>query len=657
MPTDGKRRISRPHRVCRTAAPPGSPEDVRIRVDITRYLPAPRLPGVWSALSRETQFVRSKYRQLYELPVAEHSDGTRSFHDGWLYRCHGLNILFLRGDPVEMAFQHGRLLADEIPHGALHGSAKLIKNAVANSFGSGGRVQRWALEQAQEFLSRRIVTSTRRALARSAPDASTLFELVAIADASGTYAGQVVRALFNPEILLFLAGVGRSGFPLTVPVVPPTCCTSFAAWGGSTKGGDLLIGRNLDYPLNGFYDAFPTVVYSEPTTGLAHMSFTSSGAHNDGVTSYNEAGLFLASHVVPSSNGSLSGVPALVTADLATSNASSLSAAADLFRRLPSAAGWSYLAVDCQQREIGSLECSRRQFAMRPASGETHVQTNRFLVPQMHDCNLFLNASVDEDSDARAARVQQRLQAAQGTLDAAGALSILADQVDPHTDGVRGLGNTVALHTTLSSLVVDPARQRVLVSSGAAPSSHGDFVELPLAGTFDRRDFSSLVKHVHGPSRFRQSHPQLAEALQIFIRAKMAYEYHNDAERAYELLREVVQADDSNPAYFFQLGVFALKNERYAEAITAFGDTLQCQEPTKQLRRLAHYYRGRTHAHLSQPKPALADLKAVLDEPATDAKLRTAARRAAWRVKWFGRLQLRKRSLRIMMQQSDMLDY
>jgi hypothetical protein len=47
----------------------------------------------------------------------------------------------------------------------------------------------------------------------------------------------------------------------------------------------------------------------------------------------------------------------------------------------------------------------------------------------------------------------------------------------------------------------------------------------------------------------------------------------------------------------------------------------------------------------------------VLDDPSTDAKLRVAARRAVSRIKWFGRLQLRKRSLRIMMQQSDMLDY
>ena len=78
-------------------------------------------------------YVRDKYRALYELPVVEYGNGSRSFHDGWLYRCHGLNVLFLRGDVVEMAFQHGRLLADQIPQGTVPQSAKLVRNAIAST--------------------------------------------------------------------------------------------------------------------------------------------------------------------------------------------------------------------------------------------------------------------------------------------------------------------------------------------------------------------------------------------------------------------------------------------------------------------------------------------------------------------------------------------
>ena len=92
----------------------------------------------WYPLRQETRLVRDKYRHLYELPVVEHPDGSQSFHEGRLYNYHGLNVLFLRGDCVEMAFQHGRLLADQISQGAMLGWTRLIDNALANAWGSPG---------------------------------------------------------------------------------------------------------------------------------------------------------------------------------------------------------------------------------------------------------------------------------------------------------------------------------------------------------------------------------------------------------------------------------------------------------------------------------------------------------------------------------------
>ena len=94
--------------------------------------------------------------------------GSRSFHDGWLYRCHGLNVLFLRGDAIEMAFQHGRLLADQIPQGAVQGLLKLIDNVVANTLDR-RRCGRWARAEARDIrcipLDERGVTSAHDCLA------------------------------------------------------------------------------------------------------------------------------------------------------------------------------------------------------------------------------------------------------------------------------------------------------------------------------------------------------------------------------------------------------------------------------------------------------------------------------------------------------------
>lgn len=624
---------------------------LRLRVDRPVATPSlPNLPDLWPALADETQFVRSQYRNLYESPVIENADGSRSFHDARLYRCHGLNVLFLRGDCVEMAFQHGRLLADEIPSGTLDGAARLIENTLANTWGSPGKVRQWLFEKAQQYATRRTLDFARGRIRKALPQATMFAGLAALSDAAGIPPERLLRALFNPEILLVLARLGG--------VACPTCCSSFAAWGSYTSDGNLLIGRNMDYPLNGYYDSFPTVIYYEPTdSGLRHMSFVSAGVHSAGITSYNEAGLFLASHVVPSRDVSLRGVPMFLTADLAASRGTSFDSAARLFRELPCQGGWSYLMASTKEQRVGSLEKTPRHFAQRPSQGECHVQTNRFQTPELSSQHFSLNASVDEDSDARAWRIRQRLETARGRLDAAEFLSILSDQVDPILNQPRGLGNTIGMHATLTSVVLDPARGRALVSSGRGPACHGDFVELPLVGTFDRQDFPLLTCPVTRNTGFPSAHPEKYRAQQIFIRAKMAYEYDNDAVRAYELLQEVVQWDSSNPAYYFQLAIFALKNKDYSEALEDLDDVLHSTHVTEQLRRLAYYYRGRTYAHLGKRREALADLAAVQSDALADARPRAAARRAAWTTKLFGRCRLRERSLKIMMQQSDMLQY
>jgi hypothetical protein len=275
----------------------------------------------------------------------------------------------------------------------------------------------------------------------------------------------------------------------------------------------------------------------------------------------------------------------------------------------------------------------------------------------MRRFNLFLNRSVDEDSLARARRMSERLQQAAGQLDAEGAVSILGDQIDPQVGQVRGVGNTVGCHTTLGSVVLDPARERVLVSTGRAPACHSEFVELPLVGTFARGAGPALPSVTLGTSTFAGDHAEKMTAVQLFIEAKVAYEMRNDHARAYELMKQVIWHDASNPAYFFQLGIFALKNGQYDEALTALDGVFHTPYVTAQLRRLAHYYLGRTFAHLKQKTEALAHFQAVLDDAETDAKLRTAARRAARTTRLLGRCMLRKRSLVPMMQQSDMLGY
>jgi tetratricopeptide (TPR) repeat protein len=654
------------------AAVPASSLPLAPAAEVTPPAGLPPLQNIGEfppAFRHRVRHVRSQYKELYDLPVVEHEGGRRTFHQGTLYRHHGLYVLFLKGDWSEMAFQHGRLLASEILAGCVQPSATQVERAIANAYGKYGPLQRLIVEGIHRFLTNTMLNCALTSGQQHLGEEETFDETIALADATGLPAMTLIRALFGPEVLLLLANIDSDARRVKVPVrtelATPISCSSFAAWGSTTRDGNLLIGRNMDYPLNNYYDQFPTVIYYEPTDGTQrHMGFASAGIHNSGLNGYNESGLFVATHSIPSTEVSASGVPVFTTAQHAIRHAHTFDEAVSIFRLAPPAAGWGYILVSAKEGRVGTLECTNKRIVVRESEGEFHVQTNHYLSPELREKNLLINTSVAEDNDGRYIRIKERLEEAKSRVDAAEAISILSDQIDPYVNEPRALGSTVGVHSTMTSLVIEPAKGTVLMATGRAPVCHGPYVELPLVGSgvdsrtaFEQPASKNTPPRVLENKSFREEHPEQAKALQLFIEAKAAYEYDNNFVRAYGLLRDVVKVDDTNPAYFFQLGIFALKCRDYEPAITAFDGVFTRPYVTPQLRRLAHYYRGRALAHLSRREAALSDFAQVEADPATDSKLRSANLWASRTVTLFGSQTLRQKSLNIMMQQSDMLHY
>ncbi len=190
--------------------------------------------------------VRSQYAHLYDLPVIEHADGSRSFHNARLIRHHGINLLFVKGDFVEMSFQHGRLLSDEIPYGAPPQSAKMVENAVANALGASDRINKFVARLIHRWFTRTIVASAIDSTRRALGHVPALQEAVSMSDATRVPVSVLVRALFNPETMMLLARMGNNSYgqtvnPLAGFAAPVSCCSTFAAWGEATEKNDLLI--------------------------------------------------------------------------------------------------------------------------------------------------------------------------------------------------------------------------------------------------------------------------------------------------------------------------------------------------------------------------------------------------------------------------------
>ena len=560
--------------------------------------------------------LRRRYHDLYAAETTEDASGGRRFHRARLWRCQGINIVSLHGDRFEMAFQHGRLLSDAIAHGTLDRASRIAPAAITNSTGDGllGKIACW---YAATCISAPML---RASLARSddAPH-EALAEAFGLSEGSGVAIQTIIDAALGAETAQTLLGKAEH---LAVGAAPNQC-TSFAAWGTATADGEMIIGRNTDYPLNGYFDAHPTVLYYTPTDApRRYMTVTAAGFHNAGVCGMNDAGIYLAVHTVPTRSVSETGNPVFMLGQRVLREAATLAEARSMLTESPPAAGWNYHLVSVHEQQAATIELCHAEQAIRPGQGTWHVTTNHWSCPPMQKHHLFVNDTVSTDTRLRMERVSQMISAAGGKLNAQLAAAILADKHDTDTGRQRVWPNTVATSHTVSSSVWHPAAGEVWVANGPAPTSRGTFISLPSVAAFDPDTFEpadrASITSIQGCGS-----SVMAEAERQVIAGRKAYEYSNDAAVACNHMAEAARLTD-DPALHLSHGLFAIRAGSYVAAAKAMDATLDCGWDD-QRRAVATYLRSRLAAHAGRNDKALADLQRLLADPGLSTRLKHAA--------------------------------
>lgn len=600
-----------------------------------------------STLSTNLTFLRElrrKYRYLYAEKVRNLPDGSTAFHRGRLFRRQGLSVLHLKGDSFEMAYQHGKLLEEEVRTGVLHQLSCSIPHLLHNSVSRSPLLNRIVIG---------LVDYMGQNLKQHIPW-DYLAESFALSEGSGLALHHVSNALLAMEAMYILAkyAVRSKGFDITPMAFAG--CSSFAAWKDFSRDGELVIGRNLDYPLNGYFDRYPTVTYYEPTDhGQRYVALGTAGLHTPSLTAMNESGIYIAGHLVPTEETSFQGTPMYFVAADVIKQARTFDEAVDRFRQHRTTVGWAYVLCSTREKRVASVEMTNARVAVRESTDGLHVQSNHFSL--IESSNLYVNRSIADDTEGRYCRMRDRVRGV-GKVDAREAAAIMGDCFDPVAGRERGLGATVAVHITVGSAVFRPSEGKMYVANGTAPTSQNDFVELPLLERFDPDTFAkekfTVIPATHDAAMTREQR----EAVQAYIEAKMAYEYDSDVDRAFDIMKRVVATDPQNAAYRFILASFAMKQEKLDEAVTYLSDVV-AMDHTPQLRNLAYYYRGRIHASRGDRARASVDFSEVIGSPDTDDKLRRAAKKADAIVRIFGKYAFRTDNLPIMMQFADMLTY
>lgn len=600
--------------------------------------------------------IKNQYRALYDLPVESHADGSKSFHQARLFHREGLRILFLKGDEFEMGFQHGRLLQKEIPDGALPQTAKLLENAVRNALPPESLISEPAISLFYRRYSDRILEHAIQE--RGKDGKNLLLEAYGLSEGAQIKLDTVIYGVLGPESLQVALGEtlkGKKGVS-TAGVV--SSCTDFVVKPELTKEKGMIIGRNTDYPLNGFFDKYPTVIYYEPTDGTQrYLSVTSAGLHNAGVIALNESGLFIGVHTIPTTEVSSKGNPVFLVGQEVMRKAKSFDEAVQIFKKHKPAAGWTYTLASVFENRVAGIEITNRSIGVREEVFGFHTQSNHFLSDTLKNSNLEINATITEDSEARLFRAQELIEKNSTVFTSQDAVNILSDKWDPIHQEVRGLVNVIAVNTTLSSAVFDFSQSKLFVANGLGPVSLNTYVELPLLNSFSFPAIKDTQYETLKNDRFKSEFPHFFQAEQKYIEAKHFYEMENNPRKAVEKLRESMELDSQNPAYFFMAGILSLKAGMNKEAVLYLEETTQKNYLHYQL--VGRYYLARLEASQGNKISALDKYQQVLDEadPWKERTLIQAVKQQVSKLKRARKVRFNPQTLSPFMPEADMLSY
>jgi len=600
--------------------------------------------------------VAKKYAHLADQSLTINQDGSKELGDARLFMRDGIRVLYLKGDRFEMAFQHGRLVQDVFAMGAMPKIAFMIESAARNSFPKIPGIVDTVIEGIYRTYSKSIINYSAKKTGVSIDN--YLIEAHGLAAGSGYPLDKIIYAFLAPEILQIILGQQMRGHK-NLPAPPAVNeCTDFAVPPERTESGGYVIGRNTDYSLNGYFDRYPTVIYYHPTDGAQpHMTLTSAGVHSAGVVGFNASGLFLGVHTIPTWDTSSKGHPAFDVGQHVLRTAKSFDEALEIFKSMLPGAGWAYTLVSTQENRTATIELSNSKLSVRETTGENHIQTNHFLSKSMLSRNLDINATINEDTRARFTRSETLLGSSYGSFDVRKAVAILADKTDPHSNQVKGIGNVIATHFTVTSAVFDTGTGSLYFANGLAPTSLTEFIQFPLINNFNPNTFQDNSYDTITHDHYHRDYPSESLAEKMYIAAKNAYEIDLDAKKSRSLLNHVVLIDRKNPAYLFMLGLMEIKTGNPAQA----KKTLEkCANLTEGHYNLAsRYFVAKIDAANAQTDIAKHIFETLLAEadPKIEAPLIRAIKANLKTLKRTNSLRFNPDTLSIFMPEGDVLAY
>lgn len=520
-----------------------------------------------------------------------------------------LLVVHLRGSQAEMGAQHGQIL---LKHGGWQRAIAYYPHMVEQMLrGSSLR----PADRAMPAIAKPLLQSLAKRLYKDRP-AELHERSLAFLQALGVEESHVVHVL---AMDMFQNAVGLAGRHLLGPFGDPwirrgvPACSTLMAWGAATSDGQLLHGRNFDFPGVGVWDMAPELVFCSPTGGMNYGFATCRGADVAAISAFNEAGLAITPHTRLHKDVAFAGAAIADLCHDIARRAETIADAEKIARERQVASTWGLAVSSARDGKAAVIEAHAKNVAVTWAEPGSPWKTctNHYLAADLRHRELAPAPGWTWHTHSRKKRLEQAAtQAVAGAkLTPAELFAWLGDRRDADTPEVeRAAGGVVAQSTGVHSVVLEPQARRIHVSAGRCPTGRGTIQTVswdwsqPVGGQVAP---TSATPAPVSPSAYDAGGPR-HQAYRHYLRAAQLEAQGGLPGQVDAELEAACQSAPDDPTFLLLGGAVALRRKDLAEAYRRF-DRGAALEVSPFAKGRLHLWAMRAARHLPNRDPAYRD--------------------------------------------------
>lgn len=436
-------------------------------------------------------------------------DGKVSFDQAVLYSQEHMNIIHLRGNSYQIGYQHGKLLAEEIKEGPAVIYADLIDKGVNKH-----SLKSWLLSKYLDFT---IYSKIERAqpvefldeIKGIADGANIPYEFILKANLFHEAGINIITQLLKEEI----RGFNNKG-------LAPSACSTFVARGKATRYGNIIIGRNTDFPGVEGWPKNQTIFFIEPANGFKHVRIGTAGILM-WAPGMNEKGIVINGHFMMYDDIHPDGYSAAALSSKILSEADSIEKAIDIVRSNPCGGSCAFVVADGKTGDAVVLEISSNNVEIRRLESDHLVVTNIAISDKMKRYDFLEKYSINEGARGRYKRLKQLIDNNFGRIDLKMAAQFMGDHIRYTTGDERIIYGVVAVSDTVNSVIFDASHMQFWVAYGKAPVANNPYKGFKFNEGINRRSDYFIQEELRG---YSYSNSKKQEAMGLFNEAHSLYE-------------------------------------------------------------------------------------------------------------------------------------